>query len=112
MASDSIAPNPSFRSPIEHQSHDSANFLPEQVSVVWTKRYGWGLPKRWDWDGRREPYFTLGVMRMTKRHLSIIGSHIAAALVGAAIASATFSYYWKDSLRGFMAMSDLLVAGY
>ena len=51
-------------------------------------------------------------MRITKRHVNLLGSHIAAALVGAAIASGVYSYYWKDSLRGFMAMSDLMVSGY
>jgi hypothetical protein len=51
-------------------------------------------------------------MRITKRHLNLIASHIAAAVVGAAIASGVFSYYWKDSVRGFIALSDLSVSGY
>ena len=51
-------------------------------------------------------------MKMTKRAMRLLGSHLAAALAGAAIAAAVFSYYWKDSLRGFMILSDLTVSGY
>jgi hypothetical protein len=47
-----------------------------------------------------------------KRNLALLSSHLVAAIVGAAIAISIISYYWQESLRGAVAMSDLTVSGY
>jgi hypothetical protein len=49
---------------------------------------------------------------MTKRKLTLLGSHLATALIGAAMAASVLLYHWKDSLRGAVAMTDLTVSGY
>jgi hypothetical protein len=49
---------------------------------------------------------------IAKRSVVSVGTHLLAALVGAAITAIAFSYYWKDALRGFMSMSDLVVSAF
>ena len=51
-------------------------------------------------------------MRMTRRTWIGVATHFGAAAAGAALVVVVGTSYWRDSTAGFMAMTDLTVAGH
>ncbi len=51
-------------------------------------------------------------MRITRRTWIGVATHFGAAAAGAALVAVVGANYWRDSVAGLMAMTDLTVAGH